>query len=156
MAVQDIDLGWNEIMRKTRALAATQITIGIHEDAPPEPDGTDLVMVAAVNEFGTDRAGPNHNTVIPSRPFMRTTADLYAVQLQQEVESEFDRMLGGGTARKMLSNIGLWYQGRMKATLMTGPWTRNAPRTVAKKGFDWPLVHTLTLWRNIVYKLVRV
>lgn len=59
-----------ELVRDT--LAATvadlraleqEITIGVHADAEPYPDGTDAVMVARAQEFGD---GP-----IPPRPFER-------------------------------------------------------------------------------------
>lgn len=57
-----------------RAIHAEQINfstfhIGITRQQKSK-DGTSLVNIAAVHEFGTNRAGKNHNTIIPKRPFI--------------------------------------------------------------------------------------
>ena len=147
MPVQDIDLGWKRITDEIRKLSTQGVKIGIQSDAPPEPDGADLVMVAAVQEFGS----PEHN--IPSRPFMRTTADRTVTTLPKVLDASFDRLINGGTAYQTLSQIGLWYQQQMQATLLTGPWVPNAPLTIARKKSSTPLIDTGHLRMSIRYAL---
>ena len=147
MPVQDIDRGWKRILAETKALERQVIKVGIQSDAPPEPNGADMVTVAAVQEFGS----PQHN--IPSRPFMRTTADRTAITLPDLIEAQYTGLVAGGTARKMLVQVGSWYQMQMKFTLLTGPWVPNAPRTIARKGSDTPLVDTGALQMSIRYEL---
>lgn len=149
MPVQDIDHGWKRILSETKSLTRQVIKVGIQSDAPPEPNGADMVTVAAVQEFGS----PMHN--IPSRPFMRTTADRTSATLPDLIEAQYTDLIAGSTAHKMLVQIGGWYQMQMKVTLLTGPWTPNAPRTIRKKGSDTPLVDTGLLQMSIRYELAQ-
>lgn len=134
MPVQDIDRGWNKIMREVRSLDGAGVKVGILSDAVAEPDGADMVTVAAVQEFGS----PEHN--IPARPFLRTTADRTGPLLQAVVDPAYQAVLAGGSARDFLYTVGAWYQGQMQVTLTVGPWAPNAPATIARKKSDRPLI----------------
>lgn len=147
MAVQDNDLGWKRILSETKAVTRQVIKVGIQADAPREPNGADMVTVAAVQEFGS----PQHS--IPSRPFMRETADRTALTLPSLIEAQYSSLIAGGTARRMLVQIGGWYQTQMKVTLLAGPWVPNAPRTIRRKGSSTPLVDTGALQMSIRYEL---
>src|SRR5690606_12567931 len=49
-----------------------QAKVGWFESAKYE-NGTQVATVAATHEFGTTKAGRNHTTVIPPRPYFRPT-----------------------------------------------------------------------------------
>jgi hypothetical protein len=56
------DMGGVAMLGRIDAIPQS-MTIGVHEDADPYPDGTDVATVAAAHEFGTES--------IPERSFLR-------------------------------------------------------------------------------------
>ena len=56
--VTEKDRGYKRIVKDLGELNNSYTTIGIHEGAEDYPNGASVQMVAAVHEFGTDRAGP--------------------------------------------------------------------------------------------------
>lgn len=60
------DTGATGLMRRLSDLDQA-VTVGVHADAAPYPDGTDVVTVAASHEFGTDE--------LPRRSFLRGFVD---------------------------------------------------------------------------------
>ena len=69
-----VDNGWSRLFVNAKELAGTSIECGIFEDSPPYPDGTPVILVAAVNEFGA----PEKN--IPARPWKTSTEEDPQVQ----------------------------------------------------------------------------
>lgn len=98
---------------------------------------SDYVKYGAYNEFGTEK--------IPSRPFIaRADDDL------DDVLSDYAESLHNGKkikakqtkiAKKMANNI--------KTAIDYSDYPRNAPSTIAKKGFDHPLVETGKMYSKI-------
>jgi hypothetical protein len=64
--VQVRDSGATGLKQRLRGLSQA-VTVGVHEDAEPYPDGTSVVMVGAVQEFGSEH--------VPARSFLRSYAD---------------------------------------------------------------------------------
>lgn len=140
------DRGFERIRREIRRLEGRSIKVGIQSDAGAEPDGAAIVNVAAWNEFGTEH--------IPSRPFMRHMADTKRGSLHQVATRAYNTLLSGGSADATLGIVGQWYEGEQKWVLRDGPWTPNAPSTVAAKGSATPLIDTARMVNAIRYVIV--
>jgi len=121
-----------------------EVKVGFPENST-YPDGTSLPMVAAINEFGSPRKN------IPARPFMRATvwrhsAEWPALAGRLLVRNNYD-------VHKALSLMGEVIKGQMQQSITSGPWQKNAPSTIAAKGFDRPLISTGFLRRSITVEV---
>lgn len=146
IAVIDTDLGFDKFQANLTALAEQRafLTVGIHADA-----GSEVIIIAATNEFGTTRAGVNHNITIPERSFMRSTLDENQRRLfdalQKAIEDDLDdkRPLKDG-----LGLVGELTVSLIKNKVRDRRIPPNAPSTIAKKGSDNPLIDTSQNIRN--------
>lgn len=96
------------------------------------PDGTNVAQVAFWNEYGTKNA--------PPRPFFRT--------LIAEKSSGWGRNLGhaltatGYDTTQSLLTVGGHINDQLTNSIRNFSTPGNAPSTIAKKGFDKPLLNT--------------
>jgi hypothetical protein len=112
----------------------------------PKMVGMPVATIARFNEFGTKRA--------PARPFMRLAyKDFLASKgaLQKKVARQM--MTKGVDAEKAMKQIGLFMEGCIVNAIKNGGWVPNAPSTVAKKGFDTPLIDTAQMWQSVASKV---
>jgi hypothetical protein len=103
-----------------------------------------VAQVAFWNEFGTVRA--------PSRPFFRTTiaqqSGKWGDHLGKAVVAyDYD----GPTA---LRALGQEMRDDIEASIQRWTDPPNAEATIARKGFDKPLVHTAVMVRSPDYEIV--
>jgi hypothetical protein len=134
MTVEVRDLGWNALRQRIKLLDEHVVDVGI-QAGEDDAEGTDLLDIAIYNEFGTE--------TIPSRPFMRQTANENRQKAGEVGERYYQMILTGQmTPFKALRGIGQWYEGVNRKSLRETPWTPNAPATIAKKRLrsDKPLV----------------
>ena len=82
---------------------------------------------ALYNEFGTEK--------IPARPFIRRGLD--DLDIKDKTPSDI--------GRQMVSN--------MRNAILRSDYVRNAPSTVRKKGFDFPLVETGDMYKHLTFKV---
>lgn len=113
------------------------------------PDGTSVILVAAVNNFGSAGRG------IPARPFMVEGAEP-AIEATQPIAAALIPLLNQGkvTPAEILKQMGPFAEAAFKKKLTDGPWEPNAPSTVAAKGSSRPLIDT-GLLRNSLTHVVR-
>lgn len=113
------------------------------------PDGTGVILVAAVNNFGSAGRG------IPARPFMTEGAEP-AIEATQPIAAALIPLLNQGkvTPAQILKDMGPFAEAAFKAKLTEGPWEPNAPSTIADKGSSRPLIDT-GLLRNSLTHVVR-
>lgn len=86
--VIDRDMGFEALARELGSLGQPGVYVGILQDKGGEYDeegNITLAGYAAVNEFGTDQAGPNHDIVVPERSFLRSTVDEHLADYQDEL-----------------------------------------------------------------------
>lgn len=107
------------------------------------PEGNASVDKAVQNEYGN----PAKN--IPPRPFMQQTVDNYEKYWADMlgdllVKHDFD-------ASKALNAMGAIIRGEIVDTILNGDFVPNAPYTVAKKGFNKPLVDTGQMQRDVTW-----
>lgn len=131
--VQDIDRGWNNIVRELEKAKGMEVAVGILEGSQNE--GTSIAEYASYNEFGTDD--------VPSRPFMAMSFDENVAEINSDFQKQANQMVQGKkTATAALTVIGQKHAGRIQNTI-TGRniLPRLAESTVkAKKGSTKTLV----------------
>jgi len=123
---------------------AASVDIGFLADAT-YPDGTSVPLVAAVQEFGA----PSRN--IPPRPFFRTMIRGKAGEWPEAVAgllkaNDFD-------AAKTLGQAGEAIKGQLQQSIVDTNSPALSPVTVARKGFDKPLIDTGHMIRSVASRV---
>jgi len=105
------------------------------------PDLTYVAQVAAWNEYGTSKS--------PPRPFIRN-------MINKESDKWADTIQRAATAfdyngHQVLSQMGLVIQEDLQQAIVDFSDPRNADSTIAKKGFNKPLIDTGHMKDSITY-----
>lgn len=150
--IEDRDLGWKRVKNEVEH-GATQVTVGVRDsDDGRNAGGIGNVALAAIHEFGSERAG------IPERSFLRLTADknankyrLLAKRLGREVYR------GRITKKQSLNLLGLQMVADVRDTFDHTPsrWPALKEATIAARfhGGTKPLVDTGQLRGAISHKV---
>lgn len=129
------------------------VNVGFFEDAK-YPDGLQIAEVAVGNEFGyINETG----AVVPPRPFMQPTLEenksKWVRVLKQQITAQQDKI----DIKKALSAVGFVAMNDIKNKI---DWwaeqgePRNAAATIAKKGFDSPLINSGMMRDAVNYEVV--
>lgn len=158
--------GLEEIAGRFKFMKSTILTVGVQgQDGLDTYKGTgaNVASVAMYNEFGTP-AGPRH-AGIPARSFLRSSVfenrdkiqNKFAKSMAQVFGADGFTVGGRGDPITELGNVGAVIVGMVRDKIRTsGSWAKpNAPATVKKKGFDFPLIETLKL-RDSISWAVRI
>ena len=113
------------------------VRVGVLENAT-YPDGTPVAMVAFWNEYGTKRS--------PVRAFFRTTV---SEQKKNWVLSVQNLMKMHNDPKRVMGLIGVHMQEQIVQSINTWSDPPNSAYTIAKKGFDKPLVERGIMMRSI-------
>ncbi len=110
------------------------------------PDGTPVVLVAAVNNFGSASRG------IPARPFMQLGQEP-ALKAVEPIAKALVPLLNEGklTIADMLEDMGAPAVAEFKQAITDLKTPANAPSTIARKGSSNPLVDTGLLRSSLTY-----
>lgn len=128
------DHGWKRIRAQVKALDKRSVTVGLHEKDAGERE-PNAVMRGYYNEFGTEN--------IPARPFIRGTHDEKKREWATKITRRFRSLMYGHIdAEQFLRMVGRMSRDDIKAAVIAWSTPPNAPRTVAQKGFDDPLIET--------------
>lgn len=96
-----------------------------------------IAQQAAVHEYGSPSQG------IPARPFMQQTWDRNLAELRRIQDGLLSRLYKGTTTpEQMVKQVGIWYKGRVQATITTGDFRPLKPATIARKKSSKPLIDT--------------
>ncbi len=136
--VTDTDLGYRAVLKSLGELGGVEVLAG--------PDTPELGQIAAFNDLGTD--------TIPERPFMRQTMDVHQVEYADMMGEAGGLVLDGVGVRVAYSVPGQKMVDDIQHAIVTWDSPPNAPSTVAKKGFDDPLVDTLALHDSIDFEVL--
>lgn len=117
------------------------VRVGVLENAT-YPDGTPVAMVAFWNEYGTKTS--------PVRAFFRTTV---SDQKKNWVLSVQNLMKMHDDPKKVMGLMGEHMRGQIVQSINTWTDPPNAPYTVARKGFNKPLVEHGIMMRSISYEV---
>ena len=137
-------------MKRTGSLAAAlskykdmnaSVRVGVLENAT-YPDGTPVAMVAFWNEYGTKTS--------PVRAFFRTTV---SDQKKNWVLSVQNLMKMHNNPQQVMGLIGEHIKGNIVESIATWSDPPNSAYTVAKKGFQKPLVWSGQMMRSISFEV---
>lgn len=134
VTIKDTDKGFNALKKELGLIKGSFVTVGIHKNAEKYPNGASVVLVAATNEFGTDRAGKNHDIVIPERSFLRSTFDENLDNVKKYREELYSKVLTFQiTVKNALDKIGFYFSNLVKNKIENFTTPPNAPSTQAAK-----------------------
>lgn len=139
--VTEKDKGWNNIKKELKMFKKAYTKIGIQSDAGESEDGTDLVIIAATNEWGSDSAGKNKNIVIPERSVFRAGYD----EKKKEIDQFIFELIGKIEdqelkAKRAMGLLGEFGEGIFKRKMVQLKTPANAQSTIDKKGSSNPLI----------------
>ena len=120
------------------------VKVGFLEEAT-YPDGTSVAMVAAIQDFGAPSVG------IPPRPFFRNMVaakkDEWPAALEKLLEAnDYD-------AERALALMGEGIAGQLRQSIIDTNEPPLKDATIARKGFDKPLIDTTNLINSIDYEV---
>lgn len=117
------------------------VKVGILDNSK-YPDGTSVATVAFMNEYGTSK--------IPPRPFFRQTI---SEQKSNWTQLAKDAIQMGCSIEHTLGLVGAQMMTDIQYSIMTWTTPKNADYTVAMKGFNAPLRHTLLMHDSIKFEV---
>lgn len=120
-----------------------QLKVGFLEGATYQ-DGTPVPMVAATNEFGN----PANNQ--PPRPFFRNAISGHEMEWQEATAKLIEN---GDETRDVLSLLGEIIVDDIKESIRSLDSPPLSPVTIAKKGFDKPLIDTSNMLNSVSYEV---
>ena len=133
--------------RQLQKLTELQVRVGFQSGEGDYEDGTELVQVAAYNEFGgSDR---------PARPFMKQSFENHEPELRQAGQMANNILAAGGSADMALNRIGAVAKGIVQTEIREGGFAPNAPSTIRSKGSDQPLIDTGHMRQSVNYVIKR-
>lgn len=109
------------------------------------PDGKPVAMIAAINEYGAPAAG------IPPRPFFRNMIAAKSGEWAPAIANLLPA--NGYDAVKVLDLAGAAIEGQLRQSIIDTNEPPNAPSTIAKKGFNKPLVDTGHLLKSVDHEV---
>ena len=130
-------------LEEVEKLRTLEVHVGFQAGKASEKDGTDIVEVAAINEFGT--------STIPARPFVKNSFARHPDELKETCIQAVKMIEKGGTAEQAINMMGVFGKGLMQREIRDGNWKPNAPSTIRKKGSDRPLIDTGTMRQSVNY-----
>lgn len=165
--IEDRDTGLNKIKKEFKGGA---VDIGVFGDQAISQFNvfagflgigkiSDLVVIAATNEFGTTIAGPNRNIVIPQRSFLRGGVDEKKSDIRSKLDAGKDKIIRGQmTTEKFLKGLGLYVSQKIIVERInrSKEWADElADSTKARKESNQPLVDTGRLKNSITHRVVK-
>lgn len=120
------------------------VDIGFLENAT-YPDGTQVALVAAVQEFGSSSRG------IPPRPFFR---NMIAAKKGEWPEAAKHLLVGNNyDSTSTLQQLGEGIKGQLQTSITETNAPPLKPSTIAHKGFDKPLIDTGQMINSVDYRV---
>ena len=120
--------------KELERLSKLEVQVGFQAGEKTYEDGTDLVDVAAYNEYGTSDT--------PARPFMKQSFENHEDELQKACDRVNQTLSNGGKAETALNQLGTFAKGLIQDEIVSGGFEPNAPSTIKKKGSSQPLIDT--------------
>ena len=107
--------------------------------------GPSVASVGRWNSKGTDK--------IPKRDYLNKMVKVYAKKYRKVMGAMSKNFLLGRLGKsKANRNMGIRGIRELKAVLLGWKIPGNAPSTIARKGFNDPLIHTRRLLKSVMWK----
>lgn len=141
--------GWLDKLLKRyseESVLAVGYPVGTSGVGTKYPDGTPVLLVAAVNNYGSQSRG------IPARDFMNQGA-VPAVEKTNPIKATLIPALNAGKISKeqILEHMGQPAADAFKDIILTGKYVENKAATIARKGSAQPLTNTGLLRQTLTY-----
>lgn len=157
--VIDRNMGYQELKDRLRLLGEPKVIVGIRQEhgqkiANEDDEESELTLaeVASVNEFGSEGGH------IPERSFMRSTFDenvkKYGKALEKGLKEALDDDFDVLHIRNALGRVGLRVTRDIQRKIRALREPPNAPRTIAEKGSDNPLIDTGRMRQSIDHEII--
>lgn len=153
LKIVDKDHGGKKALRNLEKLKDLHGYAGIFKEAGsyPTKESPPVAQVAFWNQFGTRNSDGTER--IPERPFMSTAFDEIRRDLEKELEWALEDIIDGKiTPSKAIDKAGKFLSERIKKKIVEWKIPRNATSTIAKKGFDDPLIETRRMLNSVKFK----
>ena len=151
--VLDIDHGWNRIKRDLKDLDNSYTKVGVMENTTHQSaDGelSDLVQIAAANEFGTTNDAGEE--VIPARSAFKQAFDNNIIAITRTQNVLFSRVVTNViSVRQGLAMLGEFLTSKTKKAIRDLKSPPNAASTIKKKNSANPLVDQGQLVQSITH-----
>ena len=130
-------------------LEGASVSYGWTEESANYLDGTDIITVAAVHQFGSDN--------VPARPILTTSFERNAEDLAVLSATVNDAVIEGGIndIEPALRSIGQFSQSQLQRdfTRASQDFEPLADNTISRKGHDTPLIKTGHLRDQVRFKV---
>jgi len=139
---------WDVLKKKLAVGNDLELRVGFFENARygPENDNLQVAQVAKWNEEGT--------TTNPTRPFMRhLVSSLDGVYTSTFAASIQSILIGKSSFSKEYKKLGPLLVEDMQEVIAEWSTPPNSPTTVAKKGFNNPLVDTGLMHDSVEFRV---
>lgn len=144
--------GGDKLKRKLDALVAglasgnNTVKVGFLSKAT-YPDGKPVAMIAAIQDFGAPSRG------IPPRPFFRNmirdnSKAWPGIMANLLATTSYD-------TDKTLNLMGEGIKGQLQQSIRDTNTPPLSPKTIARKGFSKPLIHTSVMINSVDWEIVR-
>jgi len=130
------------LKRIAEQMGEQHVRVGFLEGAT-YPDGTPVAAVAFWNEYGNGRA--------PARPFFRTMLANESTGWALKMQKLYKATKGDGS--RILGMMGDDIKGALKQSISTWSDPPNAESTVARKGFNKPLIDTSHMINSVNFEV---
>lgn len=145
MATDRITADGERFLRELEELATKEVRVGYQHGDASNDDGVDLCDIAMFNELGTEH--------IPSRPFLRKSADENESQIAAFMSAQVRGLQNGVPAEDVLKRTGTFMKGLVQEKIGSGDFVANSERTIAKKGSATPLIDTGKLRQGVNFQI---
>ena len=116
--------------------------------------GMPVAAIARIQEHGAEIKRGDSTITIPARPFMRKAAEDFKQQRKAVQDRIAKRVIDGKiTQEQALGQLGEFMAGLIAKSIKNGGWPKNAPSTIAGKGFDKPLIDTGHMFKTVNSKV---
>lgn len=144
--------GVKQLRRQLEQVASNTVDVGFLDGQahPAEPGGLNLPSIALIQEMGAPEAN------IPERPFMSETfrTSGWARFARNALHTIF-RGAGTDVRFTLFARLGKFVGKEMQRNIKDWSEPANAPLTVAKKGFNDPLIETGFMRDNVKHRVNR-
>ena len=125
------------------------VAIGLPKGSGSYPDGTPVIKVGVIHEFGSE------DGVIPERSWLRSAMDVNRKKHRALIRKLSKSVMSGElTAKNALELLGTQAQSDIQQRIVDVNEPPNAPSTIAAKGSSNPLVDTGLLRQSVTYYVI--
>ena len=156
----DIDIEIEVEDKKLKALvrrlktAEGAVEVGFFNSAPYKTGrnakhGVNIPTVAGFNEGELREDGSPY-----ARPFMLPVATSRSTKKALKKAAQ-DLMVNGVKRHTVYKKLGATIRDEMMYDIQNGSYDSNTEKTIARKGFNWPLIETLTMNYSVKARVVK-